>query len=490
MKLAEIFKDTDINIPYEIAEIDIKGISLNSKEISKDYLFIALKGSKIDGKEFIEEAIEKGAKAVLSDEPMESKIPVIYSVNINRTISQIAKNFYFNPSEKLEMIAITGTKGKTTVSYLLEYALKKLGKKTSVIGTVNYRTYDAIISDSPNTTPEPIFLNQILNKFIEKKCETTIMEVSSHALSLNRVEDISFDSVIFTNIQSDHMDFHINYQNYLSAKMHIFEILLKSNKENKIAIINRDDRSFEEIKKIKNLRYITYGLTNGADYQALELRQEISNTYFNLKYKNEKIPFNLKLIGRHNVYNALAVIAFLKERGFEIEEIKKILEDFSNVPGRLERINSNYGFSVFIDYAHTEESLNSAINALKDLPHKRIITVFGCGGNRDKTKRGPMGVVACSLSDIAIITSDNPRNEPPEEIINQIESAIKHKYENYIKITDREKAIEKAIDLAQKGDLILIAGKGHENYQIIGNNKIHFDDKEIAVDLMRKKGKL
>lgn len=491
MNLRKLLENTDIKCE-NLADIDIKGLSRNSMEIKDGFLFIASKGSKKDAKDFIPQAAQLGAVAAIADaEIKNAPIPCLYSENFEKTVSKISSKFYGHPSSSLYTIGITGTKGKTSVSYMLEKAFTDLAMNPSVIGTINYRTWKKILMDAPNTTPLEPLLSKILNDFKSEGCKSCIMEISSHALALSRADSVFFDAAIFTNLQSDHMDFHKTKDEYLNAKKKLFEMLSNSPKKDKIAIINRDDEKAMDIAAscLNGVKKVFYGFSK-CDYMAEDIKESEDGTSFNLRTPGgDKYFFSLKLIGKHNVYNFLSVAALLFERGVSYEKIKTSLENFSSIPGRLERIKSSFGFSVFVDYAHTEESIKSALRALRSVGPKRIITVFGCGGDRDRTKRAPMGLSACSMSDFVIITSDNPRNEDPDSIINEIESQIKGRFSNYRRIVDRAQAIMEAIKMAQKGDFVLIAGKGHENYQIIGNEKIHFDDKEQAIISMKKVGK-
>ncbi len=314
------------------------------------------------------------------------------------------------------------------------------------------------------------------------------MEVSSHSLKLKRVDDIEFDSAIFTNLQSDHLDFHKTIDDYKNSKLTLFRLLNNSPKKNKVAILNEDDDFSKEIKKIlKNeIPIITYSIERKSDFKAKNINLLSDKSIFEIE-KNSKIySFETNLIGKHNIYNVLATVAYLKSNGIDIEKISQTIKEIDSIPGRLEKISSPYGFYVYIDYAHTEESLRQVLITLNTIPHKRIITVFGCWGDRDKTKRAPMGKTACELSDFVIITSDNPRTEDPISIIKEIEEGAKQTFKNnYIKIIDRKQAIKYAINNSTTGDIILIAGKGHEEYQIIGDKKIHFSDRETVIEAIR-----
>lgn len=493
MKLKQLLAGTGID-SHGFEDIEIKGLSRNSQRVKPGFLFLASKGSKIDAKEFIPAAAKAKASAALTDVSVKNQpIPCFFTKNFEKTVSIISRTFYADPSSALYCAGITGTKGKTTVSYLLEKAFKDFSLKPSVIGTVNYRTWEKVLMQAPNTTPAEPLLCETLAAFREAGCASCILEVSSHALALGRVDNVSFDAAVFTNLQSDHMDFHKTREEYFLAKKKLFEKLSNSPKQNKLAVINGDDKVSEALcKECKTgVRKVLYGFSSSCGYQALNLKETPFATSFDMKTPKGAVhSFSLKLIGRHNVYNFLAAAALLLEKGFTVQSIKDSLENFSSIPGRLEKIESSKGFFVFVDYAHTEESLKSAISALRQAGPAKIITVFGCGGDRDRTKRAPMGAAACEMSDVAIITSDNPRTEDPSEIIAEIESGVKGRFSNYLKIPDRAEAIREAVRLAGKGDFVLIAGKGHETYQIIGREKIHFDDRQQASMAMKELGKL
>ncbi|GAB4028686.1 MAG: UDP-N-acetylmuramoyl-L-alanyl-D-glutamate--2,6-diaminopimelate ligase [Elusimicrobiota bacterium] len=493
MKLKYLLDGTDIDL-NGFEDIEIKGLARNSEKIKPGYLFLASKGSKIDAKQFIPEAEKAKAAAALTDDLVKNHtIPCFFAKNFEKTVSLISRTFYSDPSASLYCVGITGTKGKTTVSYLLEKSFKDFSLKPSVIGTVNYRTWKKVIMQAPNTTPAEPLLCETLYAFINQGCSSCILEVSSHALALGRVDNVSFDAAVFTNLQSDHLDFHKTREEYFLAKKKLFEKLSESQKKNKLAVINGDDPVATDLSREckAGVRKVLYGFSPSCDYQAINLKETPLATSFDMKNPKGTVhSFSIKLIGRHNVYNFLAAAALLLEKGFTVQSIKDSLENFSSIPGRLEKIESSKGFFVFVDYAHTEESLKSAISALRKSCQARIITVFGCGGDRDRTKRAPMGWAACEMSDIAIITSDNPRTENPSEIIEEIESGVKGHFSNYFKIPDRAEAIREAVRLAGKGDFVLIAGKGHETYQITAEGKIHFDDRQQAKIAMKELGKL
>ncbi|HOL63462.1 MAG TPA: UDP-N-acetylmuramoyl-L-alanyl-D-glutamate--2,6-diaminopimelate ligase [Elusimicrobiales bacterium] len=493
MRLSEVLKNTDIEC---YSEIEIKGISLNSKDIKSDYIFFAIKGRESDGNLFIDEAIRNGAKVIITEEEINRKDAIVLRTkDILKTLSVSSKNFYSNPSEKLNLIGITGTKGKTTTSFIIEKILNYNGIKTGVIGTINYRSSKRIISEAENTTPLACKLNMLLDEIIKDGDEAAVMEVSSHSLKLKRVEDIQFNSAIFTNLQSDHMDFHKTMEDYSRSKLILFELLNKSDKKNKTAILNEDDPFSTEIKKVlsKEIKILTYSIEKNSDIKAKNIELNPWGSTFDIEHEGEKYEFKTELIGKHNIYNILAALAVGICRKIDFQKLSEAILEIKTVPGRVEKIESEEGFFAYIDYAHTEKSLIEVLKTLNSIPHSKIITVFGCGGDRDRTKRPLMGKAASSLSDFVVITNDNPRTEDPLEIIREIEKGIKDLGKtNYSVIPDRKEAINYAVNMARKNDIILIAGKGHENYQIIGKEKFVFSDKETlieAINLKKKKEK-
>jgi len=479
MKLNALLKGSDIKVDKDI---EIKGIAISSKEVKDGYIFFAIKGEKTDGNLYIDEAIKNGAKVVISENEIKNKkIIHLKTSDILKTLSTVSKNFYSNPSSKMKVIGVTGTKGKTTVTTIIYNILNNLSINTGLIGTINYRTHNKIISDAQNTTPLPHMLHRLLSLMYENKDKCVVLEVSSHALKLKRVDDLEFDTAGFTNLYSDHMDFHKTRDDYINSKAKFFEILESSPKKEKTAVLNLDDEFYKVvIPKIKKAKIVTYSLKNNADIMAHNIELNPNYSIFELSIYGKRSKVKTHLIGLHNVYNILAAIACISNIVEDHQKIVSIIEKIKTIPGRLEKIESKKGFYVFVDYAHTHDSLKEVLITLKSIPHKKIITVFGCGGDRDKTKRPLMGKVAEDYSNHVILTNDNPRTEDPLNIISDIEKGFTNK-NKYIIEPDREKAIKKAIEMADEGDIILVAGKGHEDYQIIGNQKIHFSDKEVIL---------
>lgn len=458
-----------------IRECKIKGISCNSKTVKKGSVFVAVKGAKEDGSRFIDQAISKGAKIIVCKRGLRKKIkadvPLVEVKDTRLAIARLSAEFYANPSKRLKVIGITGTNGKTTITYILEAILKEAGLEPGVIGTVNYR-FKGIVLPAKNTTPGPLELQSIMREMVKADVDYCAMEVSSHALEQERVKGINFHSAIFTNLTQDHLDYHKTMGRYFLAKARLFKGLSSSS----FAVLNYDDKYFSSLKRITKVRVVTYGLKAGAQIRATNIKYGLSSTEFLLSFPKGELKMETHLIGRHNLYNLLAAFSWAHQEGIVLKDIKTALERFSFVPGRLEKIECKKGFSVFVDYAHTDDALKNILISLRALSPKRIITLFGCGGDRDKLKRPKMGKVATELSDFVVLTSDNPRSEKPEDIIKDIKSGIEKN--NYSVLSDRKEAIKKVISMAIKGDILVIAGKGHENYQVIGDNIIHFDDRE------------
>ena len=481
MKLKELIKGIGFNRKAlsDFRDFQVKGISCNSKKIKAGFVFVAIKGTKADGNKFITEAVKKGAKAVVFQSPFEFKkdlfpevvfIPVI---DTRLVLAKLCAEFYHRPSSKLKVVAVTGTNGKTTITYLIEAVLKEVNSHPAVIGTVNYRFKNKIFP-SKNTTPGPEGLQLLLRKMLDAKSKYVVMEVSSHALDQDRVSGINFSSAIFTNLTQDHLDYHHNMEEYFKAKAKLFCSLGSKS----FAVINIDDNYGRRLKKITHAKIVTYGLSNSADFYAKNIRMQIDGTKFIFAGPKKETEFNIRLTGKHNLYNVLSVLAWAENEGLDFNKVKKAIEKFTIIPGRLEKINSRKGFSVFVDYAHTPDALFNVLTALREVSRGRILTVFGCGGDRDKDKRPKMGNIACGLSDYVIVTNDNPRSENPSAIINSIKAGFKKG--NYCIQADRFKAIKKALGLAKKNDVVLVAGKGHENYQIIKDKMLHFDDREAV----------
>ncbi len=482
MKLRDLLANAlgDEWLSGRLDEAEVKGITADSRAVRDGFVFVAIKGVSLDGHRFIEEAIKRGARVIIAQSSeavsLESQIPFLIRVKDTRVaLAKLAAEFYANPSSRMKVIGITGTNGKTTVTYLIEAIINEAGFSVGVIGTIDYRFKNTVIP-SKNTTPGPLDLQSLFAEMLGQGVNYAVMEVSSHALAQDRVGGIKFHSAIFTNITQDHLDYHQTKEEYFQAKSKLF----KNIRSPAYAVINNDDPYAARLKKITQAKIITYGITNDSDVMARDIKFDISHTEFTLRdnINQRELKLRTQLIGIFNAYNILAAVTWALNDGLDQKTILSALEKFSFVPGRLEKIDSKGGFKVFVDYAHTEDALKNVITTLKQLPHKRLIVVFGCGGERDKTKRPKMGFVVTELADFAVITSDNPRSEDPEDIIADIKQGIKK--DNYCVAVDRGEAIKKSLSMASPGDIVLLAGKGHENYQILKDRYIEFDDREVA----------
>ena len=476
MKLRELF-------PTANFDCEVFGLTQDSQKVQKGFVFFAVKGHTVDGHKFIPAALQNGACAVISQEKLSYKESVLVE-DIEAAMAAAALKFYGNPSNKLKMFAITGTKGKTSISYLLESILINAGKIPAVLGTINYRINRQVLSKAPNTTPAALTLQNILYTAVQEGADSCIMEVSSHALELKRVGGVNFDTAIFTNLQRDHLDFHHTFENYFQAKYKLFDSLLnpQNPKQNKTAIINIDDEYGQKLYKMLEgkIKILTYSIKGAADFTATDIQPSLDGVTFKVNGKTAKI----NLLGAHNVYNALAAIAAASTYGIDLETAVKGIGSLQGVAGRMQAIKAGQPFYVFVDFAYTQEALLRAFDTVKPYKKGKIITVFGCGGERDTTKRPLMGAGTVENSDHVIITNDNPRREDPQNILKDILKGVGN-HKNYEVELDRRKAINRAISMAGPGDIILIAGKGHEDYQILPTGKIHFSDEEEALKVLK-----
>ncbi len=495
MLLTEIFKNmAGIHITGS-GETVISGIANDSRKVKEGDLFFAVIGQKDDGNKYIRSALEKGAAAVVTDKPVAAELSAahpetawISATNVLETFSKAASEFYGHPSRSFTLIGVTGTNGKTTTAYLLENIYTLAGALPGVIGTIDYRVGGKVLAKAANTTPLAGELHSLFRSMADAGAKAVIMEVSSHALALKRADEAALDVAIFTNLQRDHLDFHKDRETYFKAKLRLFELLAASPKKNKSAVVNADeDKAVEILSAIEGgLTPVTYGIDKPADFKAANIEILQDRTVFELIALGTRLRVTLRLLGRYNIYNALAAIAAAVSAGVPLETAVRGAETLTNVPGRLERVELGQPFGVFVDYAHTDAALENVLSNLGKMPHGKLITVFGCGGDRDRSKRAPMGKAAAGLSDYAIVTSDNPRSEDPARIFTDIEAGLKGAV-NYALIPDRKAAIIEAVGMARAGDIVLIAGKGHEDYQILKDRTIHFDDRETAAEAIRLK---
>ena len=466
----------------KISDIEVKGITCNSKAVKKSFIFVAIKGNRQDGRCFIKEAIAKGAViVVVQGRSPAIKIPanikLIVVRNARNFFSEACAEFYHHPSRNLKVIGITGTNGKTTVSYLVEAICLEAKYGCGVIGTINHRFKDKIVI-AKNTTPAAAQLQELLSQMLAQRIKYCAMEVSSHSLDQERVAGINFSHALFTNLTQDHLDYHKNLENYFQAKAKLFRSLAN----NTFAIVNNDDQYSRRLKQMTKACVITYGIKNRSSVMARDIKFGIQGSQFTLVAPKIKSKIKTNLVGRHNIYNILAAIAWGISENIDFRVIKSASEKFKTVPGRLEKIRCKKRYNVFVDYAHTPDALYNVITALRPLASKKIIVIFGCGGERDKLKRPKMGRVVTQLADYAIITNDNPRSEDPLQIIKDIRRGIRKN--NYCVIPDRHKAIQTGLRLVEKDDCLIIAGKGHEDYQILKNRVLHFNDRKVVEECL------
>lgn len=477
MQLKDILRNIEILSINGDLEIEIDNIQYDSRKVTDKTLFICIKGFNSDGHDYIKNAIDKGASAFLVQDDI--NIPgytFIKVANTRITMSQVSDNFYQHPSKEMKVVGVTGTNGKTSITTLFNEIIKLNNKKAGLVGTIKiFDGENEILANS--TTPESIDLQGYFRKMVQNGCEYCAMEVSSHSLVLNRVDETEFKVGIFTNLTPDHLDFHKDLEDYRQAKEKLFYKTVAAN------IINIDDiggsEIYENIKFLKTPVY-TYGIDKDADFKATNIQMDIHGVYYKLITPTYTDDIYIPIPGKFTVYNTLAVIAVCYILNIPKEIVLEGLKRTKGVPGRFETIPNNKGISVIVDYAHTPDALENILNTAKGFCNGNIITVFGCGGDRDKTKRPLMGKIAQNLSDKIIITSDNPRTEKPQLIIENILEGIDKNNNNYKVIENRENAIREAIKIAKKGDIVIVAGKGHENYQIIGKIKYDFDDKVVA----------
>lgn len=481
MKLSELLKSVSILQIAGPAETEITGVNIDSRKIEKGHLFVAIKGTQTDGHKFIAKAIELGATAILCEDMPEEKIESVSYLQVASTedvVGQVATNFYGNPSKKLKLVGVTGTNGKTTIATLLYNMFRKFGHRCGLLSTVcNYIEDEAIAAD--HTTPDPIELNHLLHRMVEAGCEYAFMECSSHAIAQKRIGGLTFAGGIFTNLTRDHLDYHKTFENYRNAKKAFFDGLPKE----AFAITNADDKNGSVMVQNCKANIKTYSIRQMADFRAHIIECHFEGMYLEINGREVGVQF----IGKFNVSNLLAVYGAAVMLGKNPEDVLVVMSTLKSVAGRLEPIRSKDGITAVVDYAHTPDALENVLNAIHEVLEGKeghVITVCGAGGNRDKGKRPLMAQEAVKQSGRVIITSDNPRFEEPQDIINDMLAGLTpQQMKKVVSIVDRKEAIRTACMMAQKGDVILIAGKGHEDYQEIKGVKHHFDDREVVRDI-------
>lgn len=468
----------------------VRGIGYDSRKIRSGHIFCCLAGNKGNGHDYIEHAIEMGALAIVTEKDLEIKKSVKILVPDARFALAALSNCYYGfPSRKLRLIGVTGTNGKTTTTHLIDAVLSHDARVTGLLGTVCYRVGKESLPVLA-TTPEASDLQRIFACMVEKKITHVTMEVSSHALQLHRVAGCEFDLAVLTNITGDHLDFHKTFSAYLAAKSKLFSQLRSSSKSDRrrFAVLNSDDQHFQEIAQSSRAQVITYGIEKPADVRGRIVSIDNSGVAFNVESFAGEFFFRLKIRGLFNVYNALAAITVGILEEIPLSQIKESLEAVEGVPGRFETVDAGQDFLLIVDYAHTPDGLENILRSVKEFAHGDIITVFGCGGERDETKRPLMGEVAGEYSNYCVITSDNPRGEDPERIVSQIMPGINSRVSEraYTVILDRCRAIAWAINMAKPHDVVVIAGKGHEDHQVLYDQKIPFNDREVATEIIKR----
>ncbi|XZH08426.1 UDP-N-acetylmuramoyl-L-alanyl-D-glutamate--2,6-diaminopimelate ligase [Clostridium perfringens] len=484
MILKSLLKGLDYEVIKGNEESKVQNIRYDNRKIEQGDAFVCIKGFKVDGHSFVIDAVKKGAKVLMvqDDVSVQEDITIIKVRDTRKALAIMSSNYFGNPKDKLKIIGITGTNGKTTSAFIIKSILEKAGLMTGLIGTIaNYIGNKKV--DAVRTTPESYELHELFKNMVDAGVEYCVMEVSSHSLELDRVYGIQFEEGIFTNLTRDHLDFHKTFENYYNAKFKLFE---RSNH----SIINLDDPYGANIVKDIEERGVktkvsTFSIEKESDFKAFEIKSHSNGSEFKVNLESVE-EFYINIPGEYNIYNSLGCIICAHNLNIPMDKIKEGLSDVV-IPGRCELVakEKNLPYSIIIDYAHTPDGLENILSTVKAFTKNRMISVFGCGGDRDKVKRPQMGKIGCELSDIAIITSDNPRSEEPMDIINDIVKPLN--YDNFVIEVNRKEAIRKAMNMALEGDVIVIAGKGHETYQILKDETIHFDEREVVYDILEGK---
>ncbi|HKW32292.1 MAG TPA: UDP-N-acetylmuramoyl-L-alanyl-D-glutamate--2,6-diaminopimelate ligase [Candidatus Acidoferrum sp.] len=488
-KLSELLRGANATLPSPADHTEIQQLTCDSRKVQKGALFFALHGAKVDGNSFIEDAVRRGAAAIASEEPTPkkffSRVAWVQVHDARKALATSAANFFEHPASALQLVAVTGTNGKTTTTSLVDAIVKASGAKTGLFGTIAYYTplgdYPA-----PNTTPESVDLQGFFAEIRDAGGKYAVLEASSHSLAMDRLWGCHFQAAVFTNLTREHMDYHKTFKDYFAAKRKLFEGTGAGSPE--VAVLNTDDGYGEQLTGLAK-DTVTYGLESNADITTKKFHLSFEGLHFTAQTPNGKLEVTSRLVGRINVYNLLAAVGAGQALGFSNEIIERGIQNLESVSGRFQRVDEGQPFLVIVDYAHTDDALENLIRTARELNTKgRIITLFGCGGLKDRTKRPVMGEVAGRLSDLTILSSDNPRTEDPLKIISDIVVGLQKTNGKYLIEPDREKAIGVAMDEARAGDIVLLAGKGHENYQILADRTLEFDDREMARRALREHG--
>jgi UDP-N-acetylmuramoyl-L-alanyl-D-glutamate--2,6-diaminopimelate ligase len=482
MQLKELLKQLQVVQVEGPLDREIAGLVYDSRRVMPGMVFVAIPGVNADGHDFINTAIARGASAIICERNgfSSSRVTKIKVADARETLARAAASFYQHPSTKLQVIGVTGTNGKTTVAFMIKELLEASGVKTGLLGTVRYEIGDRVIP-AHRTTPESLEVQEMMAQMVTSGCKACVMEVSSHALEQKRVAGIAFDAAIFTNLTQDHLDFHGTMDNYFAAKQKLFTKTANGSKRGAV-VVNIDDAFGVRLANESDVAVkLTYGIRGAASLRATNIHLGADFSSFTVEAQDKTFACKLPLIGRHNIYNALAAIGAALALGIDTKKIQSALANMSHVPGRLESISCGQPFAVFVDYAHTDDALRNVLTTVREVTKGRVLLLFGCGGNRDSGKRAKMGRVAAEFADHTVITSDNPRNEQPEKIAAQIEEGfLALKQRDYVIELDRKRAISEIIALAKTGDTVLLAGKGHETYQEFEDTVVPFDDRVYA----------
>ena len=482
-----ILKNATPRIPeIENMDISIHGIAYDSRSVQKGDLFVAIKGEKTDGARYIQDAVANGASAVASEQTtgVGIAIPHIPVKDARKFLAEISHAFYSSPCSELQLVAVTGTKGKTTTAWLIDSIIARSGFASCLMGTIENRIRNEQFA-AIHTTPEVSDIDRFFRYAAGRECTHGTLEVSSHALSLKRVYGSKFNVGVFTNLSHDHLDFHGNMEAYYQAKKALFT--LENGNGIEAVVVNTDDSYGRRLADEIDIPVTTFGFHHSADIHVKNWQSRLDGTHLTVNSPWGEIVFHSRLVGCTNVYNIMAATGSALRLGLTVEQARAGVDALVGVPGRMERIGECLDFLVVVDYAHSPASLENLLETVKRLPHRRLITVFGCGGDRDRAKRPIMGEIASRLSDMTIVTSDNPRSEDPTEIIKEIQSGMKNGTSKYEIIPDRRAAIYDAINMASKDDIVIVAGKGHETCQIIGDDKLPFDDREVARNAIKNR---
>ena len=469
----------------------ITSVTDDSRSVSSGSLFVAVKGERVDGHKYVGQAIKAGAAAIVGQDSVErASVPFVQVTDSRKALGLIGSRFYGDPSAQLAMIGVTGTNGKTTTTYLCKALLENIGRRVGLIGTVAYQIGAETIPAS-HTTPGAVELQQLLARMNEARLDSVVMEVSSHALAMDRTAGCEYDVAVFTNLTQDHLDYHRTMEEYFQAKLRLFTGLGQGKKTRQRAIVNMDDPRGVYVRAACRVPVWGYALNVSADLMAENVRLSMNGSTFTAATPAGTFTVESRLVGEHNVYNLLGAIGVALHGGATCDQVREAVARVHNVPGRFERVSAGQDFTVVVDYAHTEDALVRLLTAARTLKTERIITLFGCGGDRDRGKRPKMGRAAVEFSDVVILTSDNPRTEDPLAILREVEAGVCEALQRrpsvqYHMVADRREAIRTAVGLARPGDILLIAGKGHEDYQIVGTKKMHFDDREVAREAIQQ----